>query len=268
MEKYFNGKELYGDDFNYEEIVQWYLEESEGYAELLDKEYEEYDYEFHLINEEYFFEKLPKNIRFNHVLGFGAAFGNEFEPIISRIDSLTIVEPSDKLKRKYIGNVSPNYIKPQVEGTLAFSDETFDLITCFGVLHHIPNVSYVLQELLRVLKPGGYLLLREPIISMGDWRKERPYTTKNERGIPTAFFETIFKKHPIKVISKDFCMLPPDFFKRKLGKIFKGSVYNYRTYVLFDKYLSKLLKFNVKYHALRKIDKLAPQAISYLIQKE
>jgi SAM-dependent methyltransferase len=41
---------------------------------------------------------------------------------------------------------------------LPFDDGTFDCVHSFGVLHHIPDVGAVLEEIRRVLKPGGVLL--------------------------------------------------------------------------------------------------------------
>lgn len=35
--------------------------------------------------------------KFENVLGFGSAYGFEFEPIVDKIGSITIVEPSEKL---------------------------------------------------------------------------------------------------------------------------------------------------------------------------
>ena len=43
--------------------------------------------------------------------------------------------------------------------TLPFPDETFDLVTCFLVMPHVPDDKVALTELARVLKPGGTLAI-------------------------------------------------------------------------------------------------------------
>lgn len=43
--------------------------------------------------------------------------------------------------------------------TLPFANETFDLVTCFLVMPHVPDDSVALLELARVLKPGGTLAI-------------------------------------------------------------------------------------------------------------
>ena len=43
--------------------------------------------------------------------------------------------------------------------TLPFADETFDLVTCFLVMPHVPDDTIALTELARVLKPGGTLAI-------------------------------------------------------------------------------------------------------------
>jgi ubiquinone/menaquinone biosynthesis C-methylase UbiE len=40
-------------------------------------------------------------------------------------------------------------------------DEYFDAVICNGMLHHIPEVSNVLAEAVRVAKPGGLLFFRD-----------------------------------------------------------------------------------------------------------
>tara|TARA_Y200000002_G_scaffold320272_1_gene280008 strand:- start:652 stop:1434 length:783 start_codon:yes stop_codon:yes gene_type:complete len=48
---------------------------------------------------------------------------------------------------------------------LPFADASFDWILCNHVLEHIPNDTKAMQELYRVLKPGGIALLQVPLQS-------------------------------------------------------------------------------------------------------
>jgi ubiquinone/menaquinone biosynthesis C-methylase UbiE len=45
---------------------------------------------------------------------------------------------------------------------LPFPDDTFDVCFCGWVLHHFPDISKAVAELVRVLKPGGMIALAEP----------------------------------------------------------------------------------------------------------
>lgn len=267
MNDYLSGEKLFGDDFSPNQIEDWYQSEIEGYANLGSKNIQNYTYWYHELNKLYGFKKLPK-LSFNNVLGFGSAWGVEFEPIISRIENLTIIEPSDNLKSLSIGNIKPKYVKPNPDGRIEFESNSFDLITCFGTLHHIPNVSFSLSEIVRVLKPGGFLLLREPIVSMGDWNYKRIGLTKNERGIPVSFFESKFKNLPINIISRKPYFVLTSFFSIKTQRFFKNPLFSYKFYLYFDMVLSFLFKSNIKYHALTKKDRIAPTSVFYVVQKK
>jgi 2-polyprenyl-3-methyl-5-hydroxy-6-metoxy-1,4-benzoquinol methylase len=48
---------------------------------------------------------------------------------------------------------------------LSFPDGHFDLVLCWGVLMHVPDVERAVSELVRVAKPGGFLVLEE--VNMG-----------------------------------------------------------------------------------------------------
>ena len=266
MKEYYNGNRLYGDDFSLSEIKAWYDEEREAYASLGSRDINTYKYEYHMINSIHGFDKL-QNKQFQNVLGFGSAWGCEFEPIVGRIKKMTIVEPSEKMVSQTVGCLKPEYIKPEISGKLKFQNDSFDLITCFGTLHHIPNVSFVLSELIRVLKPKGHLLIREPIISMGDWNQARPGLTKNERGISDEFFTKELSKYSIELVSKSYCFTLTSQLQRKAGILFKKPIYTYRIYVLFDKILSGLLKNNVNYHANNIFQRISPQSVFYIISK-
>lgn len=45
--------------------------------------------------------------------------------------------------------------------SLPFTENRFDYVLCWGVLMHIPDVNEAINELYRVLKPGGFLIVSE-----------------------------------------------------------------------------------------------------------
>jgi SAM-dependent methyltransferase len=261
---YLSGKELYGDDFNADEIRAWFDDEREGYANLGAGALDETQYEYNALNVFHGFDRLPRDRRFNHVLGFGSCFGGEFAPIAPRIDKLTIVDPSDAFVRSKVFGVPCNYVKPVESGTLPFEDESFDLLTCFGVLHHVPNVSHVVSELARCLKPGGYALIREPIVSMGDWRVPRPGLTKRERGLPIDFFRSVVERNGLKVQRLGWCVFPP---LPQVGDKIKKRVFNYRWVTLLDAGLCAVMVPNLRYHATSTLHKFRPNSAYFVLQK-
>ena len=44
---------------------------------------------------------------------------------------------------------------------LPFTDGAFELVLCWGVLMHIPEVETAISELARVVKPNGFLIISE-----------------------------------------------------------------------------------------------------------
>jgi SAM-dependent methyltransferase len=265
---YLDGTRLLGDDYSIEEIREWYDEEKEAYADLGSKNDDNYVYNYHNLNKVHGFNKLPAKKHYKRVLGIGSAYGLEFKPIKNQIGDLDIVEPSDNLISEEIFGLRPTYVKPLETGELPFPDNHFDLITSFGSLHHIPNVSFVLKEINRVLKPGGYYLLREPIVSMGDWREARVGLTKRERGIPVNIFESIIDELDLEVVNKAYCICMTNFIQSKIGKFFPSRIISYKAYVMVDKWLGKLLQKNISYHHERFIKKIAPQAVFYVLNKK
>ncbi len=269
MEEYFSGKKIYGDNFSLDEIEKWFEQEKEGYANLGSNDFENYFYGYHNLNKIHAFNHLKKVQKFENVLGFGAAWGHEFIPIIDRIENMHILEPSDQLVSKEIYGKKPIYKHPSISGKIDFSDNYFDLITSFGVLHHIPNITFVISEILRVLKPGGYFIMREPITSMGDWTKQRANgLTKNERGIPVEPFEKLISNLNFQIVSQSYCFTMITFMQKYLGKLTKHPIYYYNFYIKFDKILSNILKFNRTYHATKKLQRVAPQLKVWVLKKE
>lgn len=263
MEVYFSGKKLYGNDFAAEQIEAWFADEAEGYFNLTQSGGGKYTYGYHALNKRHGYSGLPK-CRFGHVLGIGSAYGAELEPILECSDRISILEPSDGFKNTELNGIPVTYVKPLPSGNMPFDSDSLDLITCFGVLHHIPNVSMLVEEFYRVLKPGAYALLREPIISMGDWRKPRTGLTKRERGIPLPILRDFVKQAGFKVVRERKCMFS---LTSRLKHVVSGPVFNNRTVVELDALLSALPVWPKVYHPRNSVQKLRPTAAYYVLQK-
>lgn len=266
IRKFFSGEAVYGDDFSIQEIEKWYKEEEEAYAEMYGEDIlNTNDYEFHSLNKFYGFRHLPQEKGvFKNALGFGSSWGYEFMPIIERIRNLTILEPSLQTRSTQLENVFPQYYQPNISGAIDFPDNSFDLVVCLSAMHHVPNSSFVINELFRVLAPGGYMLFREPIHTLGDWRQKRRGLTKNERGFPAAYLDKIIAENGLEVIHKSYYYSMHSFMRRFIhsNRFFESSFY-----LNLDKLLSKILTFNIHYHPKNAWEKVSPSAVFYVLRK-
>lgn len=66
--------------------------------------------------------------------------------------------------------------------SVPFKNGVFDIVCCLGVLHHIPDPQPVVQEMFRVLKPGGKLILM--VYNRNSYRYYVTFTWRRLRGAP------------------------------------------------------------------------------------
>jgi len=62
-------------------------------------------------------------------------------------------------------DIEPKYekaIRYDANNKLPYDDNKFDIVWCSEVIEHLRNPAEAIQEMLRVTKPGGYLLLTTP----------------------------------------------------------------------------------------------------------
>ncbi len=264
FDEYSDGHALYGDDFLPRQLDEWFRDEQEGYYNL-NEERKPGSYQYRALNWRHGFRHLPP-LPFEHVLGIGSAFGDELEPVLDRAGKVTILEPGDRFS-----NSKFDYVRPKPSGLMQFSDDTFDLITCFGVLHHIPNVSTVVQEMARCMKPGGWMLIREPTISLGDWNLRRPGLTRRERGIPLHIIQQIMKDSGLQIVYQARCM---HTFTHRIARLLpkEHGIYNTRWntcwVVAFDDYLSNVPVWSRRYHATRFLEKIRPGFVHMVCRHE
>jgi ubiquinone/menaquinone biosynthesis C-methylase UbiE len=112
-----------------------------------------------------FMEKLCgfKDFRGKKLLEIGCGLGTDLlqfargGAIVSGVD---LTEDSVALakKRFELEGLSGEF-RPADAENLPFADATFDVVYSFGVLHHTPNTQKAIDEVYRVLKPNGQIVI-------------------------------------------------------------------------------------------------------------
>lgn len=119
-----------------------------------------------LIAERWNFECVKK------VLDVGCGIGNWGRILAPHFSDETVIYGVD-IDPRYIENAKQihrekryktqfQYLSGGVEH-LDFQENSFDIVTCQTLLIHVPNIELAIEEMLRVLKPGGRIIIAEPL---------------------------------------------------------------------------------------------------------
>ncbi|MBB6444292.1 class I SAM-dependent methyltransferase [Bacillus benzoevorans] len=101
------------------------------------------------------------------VMELGSGTGINF-PLYKDVENVTAIEPNPymiqrSLNKKEKASVPITVLQQSAE-ELPFSDHSFDTVIATLVFCTIPNVEQALQEVHRVCKPGGKILLFEHVL--------------------------------------------------------------------------------------------------------
>jgi ubiquinone/menaquinone biosynthesis C-methylase UbiE len=90
---------------------------------------------------------------------------------------------------------------------LEFDDATFDAVYSFGVLHHTPDINRAVEEVHRVLKPGGtaYVMLyhRDSLVNLVHRVFRLPYESPRDRNDHCPVVYT-FSRHGVRTLFGDY----------------------------------------------------------------
>ncbi len=99
----------------------------------------------------------------SHVLDVGGGTGRVAQTLLPYAASVTVVDLSYKM-------LLEARLKPGLKSAMAASEdlpypaESFDAIIMVDAFHHVIDQQQTLNELFRVLKPGGTIVVKEPDI--------------------------------------------------------------------------------------------------------
>lgn len=111
---------------------------------------------------------MPKTIEFSRhagesVLEIGGGMGTDLAQFAMHGAKVTDID----LSAGHLAHAQENFRLRGLKGefvhhdaeTLPFPDDSFDLVYSIGVIHHTPNTQQVVNEIHRVLKPGGKVII-------------------------------------------------------------------------------------------------------------
>ena len=77
------------------------------------------------------------------------------------------------------------------EDRLPFDDGSVDLVFTYHTLEHVPDLLHALEEIARVLKPGGLLLVGVPYVTSTEFHLVNPYHLHNFNEHFFRFFDDL-----------------------------------------------------------------------------
>lgn len=205
------------------------------------------------------FRHLPAGARFNRVLAFGGGNGHEILPVLDRTRQVTVIDASGLPLHPALAEFGAEMRGPIKDGSIAEPNGAFDLITCFGVLTYLPDPVASFAELRRCLAPGGWLLLREPIVAMNLEQPEHAGLGRHGRGIPLAAFDDLVQQG-FTVCCRSLCTVA-------LTRHFGSNPFNNPQAVRIDALLARLFAWNVHYRVTRSWHRLRPKAAAYVLER-
>ena len=230
-------------DLYYDETLDMLITHPQPSLENLGKYYESEDYISHTDNKRSLFEKLYHFIKSialknklnlinslqpqkGRILDIGAGTG-DFLSVAKNNGWETIgVEPSDRAKA-----IAKNKGVSFVEETSELENHSFDVISMWHVLEHVPDLDKQIKELKRLLKPTGTLIIAVPNFKSFDAKHYGNFWAAYD--VPIHFWH--FSKTAIKLLFEKEEM--------KLEKILPMKFDSFYVSLLSEKYKSGKMNF-------------------------
>lgn len=160
------------------------------------------------------------------ILDIGAGTGEFLSVAQQNGWNTTGVEPSEKAKQ-----IAINKGVSFVEALAQLEDHTFDVITMWHVLEHVPDLNHQIKELKRLLKPSGYLIVAVPNFNSFDAQHYGKFWAAYD--VPIHFWhfsktaiQKLFQKEQMELV-KILPMKFDSFYVSLLSEKYKSGRMNY-----------------------------------------
>jgi 2-polyprenyl-3-methyl-5-hydroxy-6-metoxy-1,4-benzoquinol methylase len=227
----------------YDETLDMLITSPQPDENDLGKYYESEDYISHTDNKRSLFEKayhVVKNIALKNklnlinsqnpqkgkILDIGAGTGDFLMTAKENGWETVGVEPSDKAK-----SIAIKKGISFVEKNSDLENNSFDVITMWHVLEHVPNLEFQIQELKRLLKPTGTLIVAVPNFKSFDANHYKEFWAAYD--VPIHFWhfskkaiQSLFEKVDMR-LEKILPMKFDSFYVSLLSEKYKTGKMNY-----------------------------------------
>lgn len=133
-----------------------------------------------------------------NVLELGCGEGRGIEVILPRVNSFLGLDKIDEVIQDLTGKYPDGQFMQSVFPPINIPESgVFDFILSFQVIEHVRKDRLFLEEIYRLLKPGGLAIITTPNIKMSLSRNPwhiREYTAKELTDLSTSIFDKVVSK--------------------------------------------------------------------------
>lgn len=167
-----------------------------------------------------------KDIKVQNILDVGTGTG-DFLAVLKKAlpkSKITGIDPNNE-SIKEATNLFPDVtFKNMNAERLNFQDNTFDLVSISMALHHLPEIEKAFSEMLRVLKPGGWIVVSELFSDNLNPAQEvhrmfHHFRSKTDRILGVSHNETFAKSKILEIIEKAGVEIQYNFEFNKEGSL-------------------------------------------------
>jgi ubiquinone/menaquinone biosynthesis C-methylase UbiE len=141
---------------------------------------------------------VARDYAVGHLLEVGCGEGRGIDWLLPKVTSYSAIDKIEsalvKLREKYPAGT---FLSGNIPPLNHFKDNSFDCVFTFQVIEHIVDDRLFLQEIHRVLKPGGLLLATTPnrplSLTRNPWHI-REYTAPELTALAKSFFSSVEMK--------------------------------------------------------------------------